>query len=126
MDVTPLVKAGSKIIQSYTGGQFRISGELYQGPLIVTGDAVLPWGAPVDIASLDLEHFLSIPRIQTNDIEVILLGTGQNFSILPAALRAELKASGINIDVMDTGAACRTYNVLLAEGRRILAALLPV
>jgi uncharacterized protein len=148
MDVTPLVKTGSKIIQSYAGGTFRISGQLYTGPVIVTADQVVAWAAPQEFSELCVENFVShtpyslrlgspsplreregaAPKAWEGEgaMDIILLGTGKNFAILPPALRASLKAQGLSVDVMDTGAACRTYNVLLAEGRRVLAALLPV
>jgi uncharacterized protein len=127
MDVTPLVKAGSKIIQSYAGGSFRISGQLYTGPVIVTPDQVIAWDAPQEFSALTLEHFKPLVASCSEALlDVVLLGAGKNFAILPPALRAALKAQGLSVDVMDTGAACRTYNVLLAEGRRVLAALLPV
>jgi uncharacterized protein len=127
MDVTPLVKTGSKIIQSYAGGQFRISGQLYTGPVIVTADQVVAWNAPQEFSELTLEHFQPlVVSCSEALLDIVLLGTGKNFAILPPALRASLKAHGLSVDVMDTGAACRTYNVLLAEGRRVLAALLPV
>ena len=59
------------------------------------------------------------------EIDVVLLGTGKIMQILNPALRRELKAVGLSVEAMDTGAACRTYNVLMAEGRRVAAALFP-
>ena len=58
-------------------------------------------------------------------IQILLLGCGRQMLPVPSALREELRAHGVVIDAMDTGAACRTYNVLLAEDRRVAAALLP-
>lgn len=59
-------------------------------------------------------------------MEFLLLGSGARMQLLPKALRQGLRDAGLVVEVMDTGAACRTYNVLLAEGRRVGAALLPV
>lgn len=126
MDVTPLIKTGSKILQSYAGGQFKVSGEIFDGPVLVSRDAAFLWLAAQgkhSLADLSPADFNEIAALQDKP-DVVLLGCGSRMQIMPAAMRAELKAMGIAVDVMDTGAACRTYNVLLAEGRRVLAALL--
>lgn len=122
MDVTPLVKAGSQIIQSYADGAFRVSGQVHEGAVIVTASVTVPWSPPAAPADLAPAHFKDIPE----GIDVILLGTGVKMQFLPPAVRAGLKEAGLPvIDVMDTGAACRTYNVLMAEGRRVAACLMP-
>ena len=59
-------------------------------------------------------------------VEILLIGTGSAMAPIPPALRALLRSRGIGCDGMDTGAACRTYNVLLAEGRRVAAVLIAV
>lgn len=122
MDVTPLVKAGTQIIQSYAGGAFRISGVSYDGAVIVRPGATVPWDAPAEIAGLTPAHF---SPLYADRPEVVLLGSGPVFRLLPPALRRALREQGLSVDIMDTGAACRTYNVLMAEGRRVAAALLP-
>jgi len=124
MDVTPLVGAGKQIIQSYAHAQFRVSGTKYQGAIIVLPDQCLPWSFSKDMAELALDDFKSLTQ-RKNEIDVILLGCGKNMKFLPMPLRTKLKAAGLNVDIMDTGAACRTYNVLMAEGRRVAAMLLP-
>jgi len=60
------------------------------------------------------------------DVEVLLIGCGPRMVLLPSALRRQIREAGIGMDAMDTGAACRTYNVLISEGRRAAAALIPV
>ncbi|MCD8497119.1 MAG: Mth938-like domain-containing protein [Alphaproteobacteria bacterium] len=123
MDVTPLVKAGSQIIQSYAGGVFKISGVTHEEAVVVTASVTLPWSPPKNLSDLTIQHFESLPE----GIDVILLGTGAQMQFLPPAVKMALKEAGLPaIDVMDTGAACRTYNVLLAEGRRVAACLMPV
>ncbi len=57
-------------------------------------------------------------------VEILMLGCGGRFAMVPAELRQALRAEGIALEAMDTGAACRTYNVLLAEDRRVAAALI--
>ena len=123
MDVTPLIRQGQKIIQSYSGGTFRIGGELFSGPVIVTPDHVMPWAVSGTFASLKDTDFAPLAGVDRPD--VVLIGTGQSMQMLMPGLRKALKAMDLSADSMDTGAACRTYNVLMAEGRRVAAALLP-
>lgn len=124
MDVTPLVKTGSRIIQSYAGGRFRISGELFEGAVIVRENEVIPWDVSGGVDNLGESDFQSLIDYLA-DTDVVLLGCGDRIQFLKPALKNALKAKGLYCDVMDTGAACRTYNVLMAEGRRVMAALLP-
>jgi uncharacterized protein len=64
------------------------------------------------------------PLVGRDDVEILSLGTGLRMAPVPAPLRLALKRAGIAVEPMDTGAACRTYNVLVAEDRRVAAALL--
>ncbi len=125
MDITPLVRKGQQIIQSYAGGAFKISGKNYNSAVIVFGDETHDWDAPHTMDDLALAHFDTLIKI-SDEIDVLLLGCGAEMRFLDRDLRSDLKAGGLSIDVMDTGAACRTYNVLMAEGRRVVAALFPV
>jgi uncharacterized protein len=63
---------------------------------------------------------------ENGSVNLLLIGCGPRMAMIPAALRASLRAKGVVIEPMDTGAACRTYNVLMAEGRLVAAALIPV
>ncbi|MFN3701394.1 MAG: Mth938-like domain-containing protein [Alphaproteobacteria bacterium] len=127
MDVTPLVKEGSRIIQSYSGGAFRISGEVYEGAVIVRQNAVTLWPAPDDFQKLSEPDFIAIEAMRAEEgLDVILFGCGARQQFLPPPLKTALRQKGLSFDMMDTGAACRTYNVLMAEGRRVAAILLPV
>lgn len=125
MDVTPLVKDGAQIIQSYANGQFRISDTIFDGPVIVTPDRATKWDVTGEIQTWNESTFAPLLDDAQN-IDVILLGCGATQQFLPQPLRNALKEKGLSIDAMDTGAACRTYNVLMAEGRRIAAALRPI
>ena len=124
MDVTPLLKAGQQIIQSYGDGGFRVSGQAYKGGVLVWPDKVLPW----DLTSFNDLRVSDFSPVYEHDPlpDVVLFGTGATQKFLLPALRQQLRDKGLVIEVMDTGAACRTYNVLLAEGRRVVAAMLPV
>lgn len=120
-DVTPLLRSDQKIIQSYASGKFKISGEYYEGPIILTPFAVEGW-PEADIENLSLEHFAKFK----NEIDVLIIGSGKRGALLLPQKRAEFKQAGFSLEIMDTGAACRTFNVLTAEGRRLAAALIPV
>jgi uncharacterized protein len=119
VDVTPLLRPDQKIIQSYAGGRFKISGQVYDHALIVGTDFVRDWTPP---AELDPAEFASLAK----DIDVLLIGTGASATVMLPALRQKFREQGLHVDVMDTGAACRTFNVLTAEGRRVAAALIPL
>ena len=123
MDITPLVPEGRQIIESYGDDGFRISGERYPGPVIVWPEGVATWAVSgigaAAIETLDAVFAADPP------IEILLIGSGATFEMAPAALRSALGARGVSIESMDTGAACRTYNVLMAEDRRVAAALIP-
>ncbi len=122
MDITPLVPAGRQIIDSYRPGRFRVSGQIHQGSILVFPERTLPW--PVaGIGDLTVESFSAVGRADPA-VEVLLLGCGARMTLLPSALRRALREAGLKVDVMDTGAACRTYNILMAESRRVAAALI--
>lgn len=125
MDVTPLIPKGLNIIQSYKNGSFKISGQSYENAVTVTPESCENWDIDEGFDSLEMKNFQPIIE-QSHEIDVFLLGTGKNIQFLPKPLKSELKRSGVYLDIMDTGAACRTYNVLMAEGRRVMALLIPV
>ncbi len=122
MDVTPLVREGQQIIQSYAADGFKISGVSYGGAVVVTPSLVIPWDVGVLTDDINVDSFSFLDNQET---DVLLLGTGKSFQFIPVALKEAVKQYGSTLDVMDTGAACRTYNVLMAEGRRVAAALFP-
>ena len=122
MDVTPLIPADRQVIDSYGARGFHVSGAAYDGAILVFPDTTLIWPV-VGLAEVTAESLG--PVVAHGDIEILLLGCGRRMQPVPPRLRQQLRASGIVVDAMDTGAACRTYNILLAEGRRVAAALLP-
>lgn len=126
MDVTPLIPAGRQIIESYGEGRFRVSGTTIEGSILVFPERTLPW--PVDrIDALTEESLETVVQAgQAGTVDILLLGCGSRMAPVPAALRQRLREAGVVIEPMDTGAACRTYNVLMAEGRQVAAALIAV
>jgi uncharacterized protein len=119
MELTPLVQPGRQVIERYGPAGFRVSGVIYLGPVLVFADRTAGW----ETAAMTAESLA--PVIEHGGVELLLLGLGRRMVPVAAALRASLKSQGIAVEAMDTGAACRTYNLLLAEDRRVAAALLP-
>jgi len=107
-------------IDGYGTGGFRLAGSVHRGPLALLPDGAVPWtGLP------DLAPFVA----RASGFDVLIVGMGA--AMAPpgpalAAARAALEAAGPGLELMATPAACRSYNVLLAEGRRVAAALMPV
>ncbi len=126
MDITPLIPAGRQIIESYGGGRFRVSGAAFDSSILVFPDRTLPWGPaiPDEITLECLEDVVQAARAGT--LDVLLVGCGARMAMLSGELRRSLRTAGVVTEPMDTGAACRTYNVLMADGRRVAAALIAV
>lgn len=120
MDITPMMPGESQIIDAYGPGHFRVSGVVHEGPIIVFTNEVRPWTV-TDVGGITVDSLSDVPGKQ---VEVLLVGTGAKMQLLPKSVKQALRAEGVGIEVMDTGAACRTYNVLMAEGRQVAAALL--
>jgi uncharacterized protein len=119
VELTPLVQPGRQVVERYGPGGFRVSGVLHAGPVLVFPDRTIVWaGAAVSVEAL-------APVIEHGEVELLLLGLGRRMVPVAGSLRAVLRQRGIAVEAMDTGAACRTYNVLLSEDRRVAAALLP-
>jgi uncharacterized protein len=124
MDVTPLIPEGLQLIETYGDGAFRITGVRYQGAVFVFPDETQVW-QQANVEDLTAAALSPVTDRETVP-EILLLGTGARTEFVLPSIRAAIREKGPVVDVMDTGAACRTYNVLLSEGRRVAAALLPV
>ncbi len=111
-------------VTAYGNGGFRFAGMSHRGSLLCLADAIVGWPA-TSAEGLTLDD-LALLRKEPAGIELLLLGTGRSFLLPSAELRAGLREIGIRVEPMDTGAACRTYNILLAEGRPVGAALIAV
>lgn len=123
MDITPLISDKMKIIEGYGQDGFRISGTVYKEAISVMPTLVMPWPdkVPQELVLEDFEPLLEVYP----EVELILLGCGAQILPVTSGLRAALKARNVGIDCLDTGSACRTYNVLLSEERRVAAILTP-
>jgi uncharacterized protein len=123
-DITPPVSADHQIIQGYGDGGFRIAGQDYVGSVIVTALETSAWDVTT-IDAIDIDNLLAVLN-RVPDLTVLLLGTGLKMIPPATVLRGKLRAAGIGLEFMDTGAACRTFNVLLAEERSAAAALISI
>ncbi len=124
MDITPFVPKGLLVIEAYGDGGFRVSGERHEGSVLVLPEGAEAWSpaTPEEITIESLQPVLA----SSATIDILFLGCGERSAMLPAPLRQAFREAGTAVEGMDTGAACRTYNVLLAEGRRVAAALIAV
>jgi len=126
MDVTPLIPAGRQIVESYGDGRFRVSGQVFEGSVLVMTDRTAAWSA-TDIAGATVESLAAVTEVaRAGTIDLLLVGCGARMAPLPPGLRQAFRELGVVMEPMDTGAACRTYNVLMAEGRRVAAALIAI
>ena len=103
-------------IDGYGPGFFRVAGQRHAGAMVLLPGGRSSWGGYGDTARL---------VAAAGDVDVVLVGTGPEMTALPRGFRGALEDAGIGVEVMASGQACRTYNVLLGEGRRVGAALLP-
>lgn len=122
MDITPLLSANALPVQRYGPAGFTVGDGEYPGSILVT-----PQGVEELAGSAEAQIESGVQKaLAASGIELLLIGTGAQMQFVEDALRQSLRARGIASEVMDTGAACRTYNVLLAEGRKVAAILLLV
>lgn len=115
---------GALSIQGYSTSGFRAAGHVFDGGLVITPEQADIW--PLEkLADATVEHF-SLVITNEPSIEILLLGTGSVITWPTPELLGALKEQGLSVDVMDSRAAARTFNVLVAEGRRVAATLLPL
>ena len=113
-----------QLIRSYGPGHFLIGEREWRAPVLVTPTATAAWNVTrAEEVSLDNLAPLKSAAAPT---ELLVLGCGKRAVFIAPDIRATLKGAGMALEVVDTGSACRIYNVLLAEGRRVAAALIPV
>jgi uncharacterized protein len=113
--------SADNLIRAYGAGELRINDAIYRGTVIVSASVVLREPAIREVSDL---KDLDAARILALGPEIFLLGTGQRQIFPSASFRTQYLSAGIGLEVMDTGAACRTFNVLVTEQRRIVALLM--
>lgn len=115
---------GRPPIDAYGNGGFRFADMSHRGSILCLPSGVHGWDV-VEDQPLTMDLFRRV-LAETGDIEFLLVGTGMSIRPLPAELKTALRAANVSSDPMSTGAAVRTYNVMLAESRAVAAALIAV
>ena len=115
---------GRAPVDAYGNGGFRFAEMSHRGDLLCLPSGVHGWSVG-DPQALSVDDFATV-LAEAQKIEILLVGMGRDPRRLPAETRAALRDAGIAVDAMTTGAAVRTYNVLLAEDRAVAAALIAV
>ncbi|HEX2478740.1 MAG TPA: Mth938-like domain-containing protein, partial [Geminicoccaceae bacterium] len=122
MELTRIAPKGRQLIQAHREGGFTIAGVRHEGSVLVLPDRTLPWSVR-ELSAVTMESLEPVTAVAAS-IDILILGAGATFGQPGPDLRQVLRAHGIVIEAMDTRAACRTFNVLLAEDRRVAAALI--
>lgn len=120
MDVTPAAAEGMKIIKSYGDKSFKVNDDFFCGSIIISPFSVKTWGVS-DYDEISINNLDNI-----DDVELIIIGCGEKHMPVPGDIQKYFSEKNIAVESMTTGAACRTYNVLLVEGRKISVALIAV
>ncbi|WP_170472819.1 Mth938-like domain-containing protein [Ruegeria arenilitoris] len=116
MRLNEIIYNNATPVDGYGHGFFRIGGQVHEGSILTSAEGTIGWGG-----YSDMDPLLALSEI----VDVLLIGTGAELTHIPADLRHALETAGIGVEIMNSPAACRTYNVLLSEGRRIALALIP-
>ncbi|MBB4188010.1 uncharacterized protein GGE07_004680 [Sinorhizobium terangae] len=115
---------GRAPIDAYGNGGFRFADMSHRGSVLMLPSGIYAWDT-VEGDPLSVDKFKRVLD-EAREIEVLLVGTGREIRPLPAELKAAMRAQNVSSDPMSTGAAVRTYNVMLAESRAVAAALIAV
>ncbi len=117
MDQTEITYAEIVPIDGYGPGFFRVNDQVINGAALVLPARTIPWGGYGDTDSI---------LTAVDDIDVVFIGTGAEITHLPVDFKETLEVAGIGVEPMSSPSACKLYNILVAEGRRVACALLPV
>ncbi len=112
---------GKNTFTGYGDGYVEVNRARYTESLVVSGDRLVTAWPATSVEALGADHMAAIVELKP---EIVLLGTGAALRFPEPSLLAPLYKAGIGVEVMDTPAACRTYNILLGEGRNVIAALI--
>lgn len=121
MKLTDEKIAGINMIRSYAPGEVRIGETVIRGSCLVKADQIVSEWRPQSVAELTLDDLQPLIAMKP---EVIVIGSGPKQEFPKPEVLGAVMSRGIGCEVMDTGAACRTYNILASEGRTVVAALL--
>ncbi len=121
MKITLQTGPGVNLVRSFTPGELRVGEQVIHTSCLLTAETLDPRWPPQTLADLTLAHFEPVIALEP---EIILLGSGTKQRFPDRTIMAALLGKRIGFEVMDTAAACRTFNILVAEDRRVVAALL--
>lgn len=124
IEIRPAHFPGRAPVDAYGNGGFRFAEMSHRGSLLCLPFGIHGWDV-TDPLQLSVDNFTKILE-QAADIEFLLIGMGDSMRVVPRELKAALKEAGISVDPMSTGAAVRTYNIMLSESRAVAAALIAV
>lgn len=111
---------GLNVITGYGEGYVAVNGQRRESSVVVLPDRIVAW----EVESFDALDADAFAFLKALEVEIVLLGTGSKQRFPHPSLTAPLAQAGVGVEVMDVQAACRTYNILAAEERRVAAALL--
>jgi uncharacterized protein len=112
---------GKNVFSGYGEGYVAVNGVRHHESLVVGADRLITQWPAKSVEGLGADNLAALVEMRP---EIVLLGTGMRLQFPGPALLAPLYKAGIGVEVMDTPAACRTYNILLGEGRNVIAALI--
>ncbi|MEY8837679.1 Mth938-like domain-containing protein, partial [Cribrihabitans sp. XS_ASV171] len=115
MRLNEITFTDAKPVDGYGPGFFRVGGTVHHGAVLTGPSGTVPWGGYDDLDAL---------VALADRVDVLFIGTGAEIAHIPGSLRRELEEAGVGVETMSSPAACRTYNVLLSEGRRVALAVL--
>ncbi len=124
MEFTEIKSSDEAFIAGYGEGGFRMGEKRFEGSLLITPSGFYPWDVSTkeDISVDNLKPILDAYQ----SVEILIVGTGKSMAFLPKDVRDAFAEKKVALEMMDTGAAARTYNVLLQEGRKVSAALIAI
>ncbi|MEO5692812.1 MAG: Mth938-like domain-containing protein [Usitatibacter sp.] len=112
---------GKNVFSGYGDGYVEVNRTRHNASLLVSGEQIITDWPAASVDALAPDHLAAILELKP---EIVLLGSGKTFRFPDQALLAPIHKAGVGVEVMDTPAACRTYNILLGEGRKVVAALI--
>lgn len=112
------------VIDAYGSGGFRFADMSHRGSLLCLPDGVWAW--PITRADAIDEEALALVFAKANELDTLIVGTGKDIAPISSEIRHALRGAGVVVDVMQTGAAIRVYNIMIGERRRVAAALIAV
>jgi uncharacterized protein len=124
MEITVVDPGARALIQAYGDGGFRVSGRRSEGAVLVLENSIIEVGY-ISVEEIRADH-LQPALDAVPPVEILFMGCGERAQVLPVEAHGILSRAKISVETMDTGAACRTFNLLQGEGRRVAALLIAV